>query len=239
MSIWKNHVLPHGDLEQLAPGFWQVTGSLERNPLPRNMQIWKAPSGGLLIHSAICLDDAGMAQIDALGPVRWIVVPCPMHRADALPYRKRYPDAQLLCPAAAKTKVEEVVSVDGDCESVLPGLGIMVLEPKGLKPFELHLLFPLEDGTKALVVTDTLFNLRPNPPGGFGGWMLKLMGSVKPLGMTRLGRWLLLEDRALWSNHLEELAQTENLQLLCMAHGEPVQDEVARALREAASRAKN
>lgn len=65
MSIWEKHVLPHGDLEQLAPGLWQVTGSLERNPLPRNMQIWRAPSGGLLIHSAICLDEAGMAKVDA------------------------------------------------------------------------------------------------------------------------------------------------------------------------------
>ena len=44
MSIWENHVLPHGELEQLAPGLWQVAGSLGRNPLPRNMQIWKAPS---------------------------------------------------------------------------------------------------------------------------------------------------------------------------------------------------
>ena len=236
MSIWENHVLPHGELEQLAPGLWQVAGSLGRNPLPRNMQIWKAPSGGLLIHSAVCLDEAGMAKVDALGPVQWIVVPCPMHRTDALPYRQRYPDAQLLCPVAAKTKVEEVVSVDGDCESELPKLGITVLEPKGIKPFELHLLFSLEDGTKALVVTDTLFNLGHKPPGGFGGWMLKLMGSVKPLGMTRIGRWLLLEDQALWRKHLEQLAETEHLRLLCMAHGEVVREDVAIALKAAALR---
>jgi len=236
MSVWNEHVHPHGSLDPLAPGLWQATGSLARNPLPRNMQVWRAPSGGLLIHSAICLDGDGMEALDALGPVQWIVVPCAMHRADALPYRERYPDAQILCPSAARAKVEEVVAVDGLCETVLPTLGIEVHEPKGLKPFELHLLFPLEDGTKALLVTDSLFNLGPQPPSGFGGLMLKWMGSVGPLGISRLGRWLLLKDRAEWRSHLEQMAETPALAVLCLAHGEAVQGDVDLALQQAAER---
>ncbi|MGB0591114.1 MAG: hypothetical protein ACPGU1_15670 [Myxococcota bacterium] len=232
MSNWDEHVHPHGALERLAPGLWQVTGSLARGPLPRNMQVWRAPSGELLIQSAICLEAEGMARLDALGKVRWIVVPCPMHRADALPYRLRYPEAELLCPSAAKAKVEEVVQVDGVCEAALPGLGIEVYVPQGLKPFELHLVCPLEDGTKALLVTDALFNLGAEPPRGFGGMMLKWMGSVGPLGMTRLGRWLLLKDRALWRAHLEQLAEISDLSVLCVAHGEAVRGDVAKALRD-------
>ena len=236
MSDWENHVHPHGEIEALAPGFWQVTGSLARGPLPRNMHVWRAPSGGILVHSAMCLDDAGMAALDALGVVEWIVVPCAMHRADARPYRKRYPDAQLLCPAAARAKVEEVVPVDDLCEEVLPTLGIEVIEPQGLKPFELHLVLPLGDGRKALLMTDALFNLGAAPPSGFGGLMLKWMGSVGPLGMTRLGRWLLLNDREEWSRYLERLADMEDLSLLCMAHGEALREDVSSSLRAAARR---
>ena len=235
-SAWERHVFPHGRLELLAPGLWEVTGSLGRSPLPRNMQVWRAPSGGLLVHSAICLDDEGMKALDALGPVQWIVVPCPLHRADAAPYRQRYPDAQLLCPSAARAKVEEVVAVDDVCERVLPDLGIAVHEPAGLKPFELHLVFPLEDGTKALVMTDALFNLGSRPPSGFGGLTLKWMGSVGPLGMTRLGRWLLLQDSSQVQAYLEQLAALPDLSLLCVAHGEAVHGEVSSALREAAGR---
>lgn len=66
--------------------------------------------------------------------------------------------------------------------------------------------------------------------------MLKLMGSVKPLGMTRIGRWLLLEDRALWRQHLQQLAEIENHRLLCMAHGAFVEGDVRAALLEAARR---
>ncbi|MGB1700083.1 MAG: hypothetical protein ACPHRO_09030, partial [Nannocystaceae bacterium] len=106
MPNWTDHVFPHGELKKLADGLWQVTGSLGKSPIPRNMQVWRAPDGGLLIHSAVCLDAEGMAALESLGPVKWIVVPCPIHRADAAPYRERYPDAQLLCPAAARAKVE-------------------------------------------------------------------------------------------------------------------------------------
>jgi len=200
------------------------------------MHVWRSPSGGVLVHSAICLDEAGMKALDAVGSIEWIVVPCAMHRADARPYRERYPDAKLLCPSAARAKVEEVVPVDDLCEEVLPTLGIEVMEPRGLKPFELHLVLPLEDGSKALLMTDALFNLGVSPPSGFGGLMLKWMGSVGPLGMTRLGRWLLLKDRSKWRGYLDELAERGDLSLLCVAHGETVPGDVSTSLREASER---
>jgi len=171
--------------------------------------------------------------LNALGAVKWVVIPCAMHRADALPYRQRYPDSAFLCPSSARDKVEEVVGVDGLCEDVLPQLGITVHEPRGLKAFELHLLCPLEDGSTALIMTDAMFNLGCNPPPGLSGLMLKLMGSVAPLGMTRIGRWLLLQNRAHWQSYLEQLSETPNLSVLCVAHGDPVVSDVAPAIREA------
>ena len=120
MKSWDEHVAPHGDLEALAPGLWQVTGSLDRSPLPRNMQIWRAPNGALLIHSAICLDEDAMAQVDALGDVSWIIVPCALHRADALPYRQRYPKADPLPCSGTPRSRRSFQSMR--CASVLPGL---------------------------------------------------------------------------------------------------------------------
>lgn len=236
MARWQDHVYPHGALEALAPGLWQVSGSLGKSPLPRNMVVWRSPTGGLLIHSGVCLDEEAMGELEALGEVRWIVVPCPMHRADAAPYRERYPEAQLLCPAAAREKVEEVVSVDATMEEVLPQLGVVLHVPEGLKPFELHLELPLEGGAKALVVTDALFNLGPRPPRGFGGFMLKVMGSVGPLGISRLGRFLLLKERARFKAYLERLAEIPELTVLSVAHGEAVIGDVATALKGAAQR---
>ena len=64
---WSEHVLPHGELTSLAEGLWQVTGSLKNQPLPRNMVVWRMPDGGLLLHSVVALDDAGMHALEALG----------------------------------------------------------------------------------------------------------------------------------------------------------------------------
>lgn len=233
---WRERVLPHGPLVELRPGLWQVTGTLNRNPVPRNMVVWRSPSGSILIHSAVCLDEASMRGLDALGPVHHIVVPCPIHRMDAPAFAERYPEAKMLAPSCARKAAEEAVTVHETCEEGLPELGLTVHEPPGLKPFELHYELPLEDGSRALLMTDALFNLGQNPPGGFGGFTLKLMGSVGPLGITRLGRWLLLENKAAYRAYLERLAGIPRLSVLCVAHGEAITRDVEASLREAAAR---
>ena len=65
---WESHVLPHGDLTELAPGLWQVSGRLPRGNMPRNMAVYRLPNtGGLLVHSGIALDDRRLKQLEALG----------------------------------------------------------------------------------------------------------------------------------------------------------------------------
>jgi hypothetical protein len=233
---WTARVLPHGPLTELAPGLWQATGTLKRNPLPRNMVVWRSPEGGLVVHSPVCLDAPAMKELDALGPVSHLIVPCPMHRMDAPAFAQRYPEARVLAPACAREAADEAVAVHETCEESLLALGVTVHAPAGLSPFELHYELPLEDGSRALVMTDALFNLGPNPPGGFAGFTLKLMGSVGPLGMTRLGRWFLLQNKPAYRAYLEELAQIHRLSVLCVAHGDAVIEEVKAALRAAAAR---
>lgn len=43
MTDWKTHVQPHGEMIQIGAGLWQVTGTLKRSPLPRNMVVWRTP----------------------------------------------------------------------------------------------------------------------------------------------------------------------------------------------------
>lgn len=233
---WQKHVYPHGPMIELGPGIWQVTGSLKPSPLPRNMQIWRAACGGLLLHSPVCLDEETMAELDALGPVKWIVAPCRYHRADALPFQERYPSALLLAPACAVDKVSAVARVDATMEDTLPALGITLHTPPGLRPYEVHLEFPLAEGTSALIMTDALFNLGSSKLQGWGKWVLKAMGSVGPLGVTYTGRAVLLKNKAEYRSYLQRMAENPSLSILCVAHGEPIREEVGAALRAAAQR---
>jgi hypothetical protein len=230
MSDWKSHVHPHGPLTQLSPRVWQVAGSLPRIPLPRNMTIWKMADGGLWVHSAVACDDATMDEIERLGRPEVLVVPNGFHRADAAVWKDRYPAMRVVCPEAARPKVEEVVKVDGkDTETV----GVIVHEVPGIKEGE-H-VYEVDAGAgHALVMCDLLFNL-PHLPG-FGGFVLRMLGSTGRFGLTPTGKFLMVKDTRQLRKWLEEEASAPELSLICVGHGEPVLADPALKLKEAAER---
>ena len=106
-------VLPHSPLRQLEENLWWVEGSLPNMPLKRVTTIVKMGSGDLVVHSALALDDPTRAAVEALGPLRYLVVPSGYHRLDAKAWKARYPEARVLCPVGSRRRVEQVVSVDG------------------------------------------------------------------------------------------------------------------------------
>lgn len=88
-------VLPHGDLQPLAPDMHWVRGSVRMGPgvrIPRNMVVLQH-EGELTLISAVRLDDAGTAALDALGRVAH-VVKIGTHGMDDAWYLDRY-DAQM------------------------------------------------------------------------------------------------------------------------------------------------
>ena len=100
--------------------------------------------------------------------------------------------------------------------------------PAGTKAQELVYQLPLDDGC-ALVCADLLFNL-PHLRG-FGGMLLRLMGSTGKLGMTPLGRMLFLKDRGAFADWLEQMAALPGLRILSMAHGHALTHDVPAALQ--------
>lgn len=229
---FEDHVFPHGELEELAPGLWQVTGRLPRGSMPRNMVVARLADGRLWLHSVVALDDAHQAQLEALGEIAFIVVPSGMHRIDAGVYAERYPDAKVVCPEAARAKVEQVVQVHGTCEEMLPTAGVICHRPPGCKPDELVYEVPVGRGV-ALVFCDALFNL--DHLSGFEGWIFKLIGSTGFFGTTFIGR-MFLADKAGWKGWLLETAQRDDLAVLTVAHGTAITEDCGRRLREAGER---
>ena len=236
MDDWNAHVRPHGPLQELAPNLWQVTGV--GRPLDRTMVIWRMPDGGLWLHSAVALTDAGMQELDLLGPVRVMVAPNRYHRMDCAVYKARYPSAKLVAPRAARSQVEKVAAVDADAEDFLPACGIRVHVPRGTRPGELVYEVPLNDGA-ALVCADLLFNI-PDAGGGFHGFVLKHVTlSVGPLGVSRIFRLLVLQDRAVYADWVASLGEIPSLRVLSVAHGLAITDRVGDALRTAATGIRN
>jgi hypothetical protein len=166
MPAKPHKILPHDDLEELAPGLWTVRGSLPF-PLKRHMIVYRLADGTLLLHSVLAMDEAGMAKLDALGRPAVLIVPHTGHRMDAPFYKARYPQIRVLAPAAARAKVEEVIKVDATCEEALPALGVRVHPVPGFKNAELAYELDLAAGGKALVLCDAVANR--DYAKGFGG----------------------------------------------------------------------
>jgi hypothetical protein len=242
---WRSHVLPHSGIEELAPNLWHVTGTLPSSTMvPREMVLYRLADSSLLIHSAIALDEQAMAQLESLGTPKILIVPNRIHRLDASVYKQRYPQLIVVCPAAAKQYVEEVVAVDGIAEEVLPAYKIICHEPAGIRPQELVYELPLPTGI-ALVFTDILFNLNKSylqqhlSKGEFIlQWLgASVIGSSGFFGITGLGKRVFLRDRNAYRQWLEALAaNVPELRVICVAHGSPIITNCTQRLREAAAR---
>src|SRR6476619_4389012 len=107
IRTWDKHVLPHGKLQALSENLWQVTGSLPRGNLPRNMIVYRFPNNQLLLHSAIALDKATITELEQLGALTWLLIPSAYHRLDAAVYRARYPAMKVICPHAIRKVVQK------------------------------------------------------------------------------------------------------------------------------------
>jgi hypothetical protein len=93
-------VQPHGDLIALADGLLTVEGSIVMplGTFPRRMTVLALHDGGSAIWSPIPLREAEMSRIEALGPVRFLIVPNRGHRLDLKPLKNRYPGARIIAP---------------------------------------------------------------------------------------------------------------------------------------------
>jgi hypothetical protein len=93
-------VQPHSDLIALADGLLTVEGSIVMplGTFPRRMTVLALHDGGSAIWSPIPLREAEMSRIEALGPVRFLIVPNRGHRLDLKPLKNRYPGARIIAP---------------------------------------------------------------------------------------------------------------------------------------------
>lgn len=210
-------VLPHGPLTALDTDLWIVDGDLPRLPIGRRMVVIRLGDGRLVIHNAIALDRAGMAALDSLGPIGFIAVPCPTHRMDVARFARRYPDGAVICPPGAHRAVQARVTVSGhyDLLPADPRLSWELLA--GTKDREGVFTVTTSEGATA-IFSDAVFNLPDRLPG-FGGALIRLLGSTGGPKVTWLTRRLLVTDRAALADHLRRIARIPSLRRVIPAHG--------------------
>ncbi len=230
-------VLQHDDLVPLADNLWRVEGELSGQPLRRCMVVARTTDGDLALHSAIALDDDHMAQLEALGKPRWLIVPNGWHRMDAARYKARYPDLQVVCPAKARKQVGKKVAVDGtyDDFASLDAEGTVRLEHfDATRHMEGAMVVRSDDGL-TLVFTDSVFNL-PHGEGFFWWFYGRVLGNSGGPRVTTISRTMMAitRSKAPLRDFLARYADRDDVVRLIPGHGDVIADDAPAVLRRLA-----
>ena len=232
LEHWK--VLPHGSLTAIDDNVWTVTGTIHMpvGDFERRMTVVRLRNAGLVVYSAIALDEDEMARLDAFGSVAWLVVPGDDHRLDAKIWLQRYPTTHVAAPAGARNKALEVVPV----ESTSPDFGdtnVQWVTVPGTREHEAALVVRGPKGT-TLVINDLIANLRHEH--GFTGWMLRLMGFAgdEP-NIPGVRRLAMVKDSNALADQLLAWSEISDLHCILVSHGEPIVEDPRGELRRLAA----
>ncbi|MBL8600611.1 MAG: hypothetical protein JNK72_01675 [Myxococcales bacterium] len=228
-SNWK--VLRHDPLARLSPRVLTVEGDLPNMALKRRMTLVQRDDGSLLVHNAINCDAATMAAIDALGPVSLIVVPNGYHRLDCAAWHARYPSARVVAPPSAVKAVSERVPVALTYPELAlePAITVSLLDGQHPRMGEGVFRVRDDDRSETLIFNDTLFNV-PHT-GGFGGFVLRAVGSSGGPRVSGVMRLVGVRDRAALAEALRREAGREGLARLIPGHGGVIDADAGAVLR--------
>ncbi len=233
-SFQKWTVLPHGKLVQIDENILTVVGEIHMPlmDLPRRMTVVRLVDRGLVVFSAIALDEDEMSALEAYGRPAFLIVPSDHHRLDAKTWKGRYPEIQVVAPEGARTKVEEVVAVD----TVAPRLddpGVQFVTVPGTRGREAALVVRTPKGT-TLVLNDVVGNIRN--AAGFGGWLLHLAGFAgHEAQVPAIVKMAVIEDTKALRTQLLQWAEIDTLIRILVSHGSPIEDNPRQVLRDLAA----
>ncbi|MBI5070480.1 MAG: hypothetical protein HZB56_19795 [Deltaproteobacteria bacterium] len=227
-------VMPHGPLRQLDDNLWTVDSVVPGIPgrnFPRTMGVVRLSDGTLLLHNAVPLGEPTMEALGKLGRIAWLVLPSAFHCIDAHAMAART-GARVLCPAAARGAVEQVVKVDGDYGS-LPQDPAVRMEPiDGASNGEGVLV--VRSGPRASLLVCDLVLAVPHLPG-FWGLLWRLLGFTGEPAPGPVWKRRVMTDAGAVRRTMLRLADEPGLVRLVPSHG-PVLENAAAALRGAAAR---
>ncbi len=195
------------------------------------MTVVRLRDSRLVIFSAIALDEDEMRALEDYGQPAFLVVPNDHHRLDARIWKDRYPSMQVVAPAGAQEKVEEIVAVD-TTEPQFDDPDVEFITVPGTDRCEAALLIHTPNGA-TLVLNDLVGNIHDE--SGVGGWLLKKAGFAgdEPQ-IPKVVRLSMIEDQAALRAQLLQWAELDSLKRILVSHGSSIQEEPVQKLRELA-----
>jgi hypothetical protein len=206
-------------LRQHAEGLWTLEQPARAMGIPMGirMTVVRLVDGGLWLHSPVPLSDGDRRELEALGPVRYIVAPNKFHHLHARPAQQRFPAAKLLGAPGLPEKRRRLAFDSVLGASPDPGYaGDLQQAVVGGMPLVNEVVF-FHAASRTLIVTDFLFFF----PETQGLWMwvyMKTSGKIGEPCQTRLFRFV-IRDKAAYRASVEQIRRWD-FDRIILSHGQ-------------------
>lgn len=179
-------------LRRLDDELW-VEDSTVRLPggihMPARMTVVRLDDG-LWLHSPVPLDEATLAELEALGPVTHIVAPNCLHHLNIGPTSERFAAAKVHAPAGLRAKRPDV-RIDHDLQAGAgPWPSIDVFHIEGAPELDEFVFF--HRPSASLIVTDLIFNIH------------QTKGVMLPLILRMVGAWRRANQSRIWRRYTKD-----------------------------------
>ena len=224
---------PHGPISFVDDGIFVVEGRWKRSAFERKMTVFRLASGDIAVHSAIAMDEAGMAALEAVGQPAWILVPNSLHCSDASWYGERYPSARVLVPAVKRTDLfEKVRRIDGTLDEDWPEElrdELAVVPLHGTRIGEIAIVHV---PSRTLVLTDAVFNYRDKDLPWVARMIMRANSAYGRFGPSRIFKSFVIEDRDAFRRSMDSLLELD-FDRVIMSHGRMLVTGGKDAMRDA------
>ncbi len=215
-------------LEPFRDGLWTVFQPLRffGMEIGTRATIVTLPSGALAVISPVEFDEATRAEIDALGPVDYVIAPNLFHHLFYNQACELWPEARHLVVPGLKEKVPIVESAleltpEGALEDAVSWRAIA-----GLPLTNEHVF--VSEPHQTLIITDLAFHF-PSHDQLWLRMVMGMLGAYKTFGPSRLEK-MSIKDKAAFGASLSALLEMD-WDAIALPHGELI-PEGGRALFE-------
>jgi len=198
-------------------------------PIPVRMTVIRLGDGSLVLHSPAPLSLALRAELDALGPVGFVVVP-EAHGAFAAEAARAYPSARLLA-APSPPRKRRSLAFHGSLADEPPAEWAGAVETFLVRGFRLHEVVLFHRPSRSLVVTDLCFHIQ-RASSAAARLFFRANGMWRRFGPSRLIRLLAVSDRAELTRSLEHVLRWD-FERIVPGHGDVLEHGGPAALRAA------
>jgi hypothetical protein len=195
------------------------------------MTVFRLKDGSLLIHSPVPVDAPTQAELDGLGPVRFVVAPNRYHHLFVAEYARNYPQAKIFGAPGLDSKRRDL-RFDAILGQAAPAEWDGELDQTIFQAFPpLNEVVFFHRSSRTIVFTDLLINIRTSE-SMYTRFLMWLDGGLGHVAVPRSFRLLLKMRRARVRETIEQIMSWE-FDRLSLAHGEIVERGAKAIVRNA------